>query len=108
MLPLQAAWVVSLTTSQCSQRAGGQASAATHVLRWLGLKPSWFRLLLLGVQVSFEFASVLQELGFKCNSMGGETRLDIATYNFAGRRAQWTPGALAFCVQGWGVTEVAG
>jgi lysylphosphatidylglycerol synthetase-like protein (DUF2156 family) len=35
-------------------------------------------------QVSFEFASILQTLGFTCNSMGGETRLDIATYNFTG------------------------
>jgi len=37
-------------------------------------------------QVSYEFASILQDYNFTCNSMGGETRLDLATYNFTGKR----------------------
>lgn len=36
------------------------------------------------LQVSASFASVLQDMGFSVNSMGGETRLDLATYNFTG------------------------
>lgn len=36
------------------------------------------------LQVSYDFAAILQEFDFTCNSMGGETRLDIATYNFTG------------------------
>lgn len=37
------------------------------------------------MQVSAEFAAVLQSFGFTVNSMGGETRLDLATYNFTGK-----------------------
>jgi lysylphosphatidylglycerol synthetase-like protein (DUF2156 family) len=42
------------------------------------------------LQASFEFAAILQQMGFTCNSMGGETRLDIATYNFAGKDEKGT------------------
>lgn len=35
-------------------------------------------------QASAEFAAVLQDLGFTVTSMGGETRLDLAAYNFTG------------------------
>jgi hypothetical protein len=36
------------------------------------------------MQVSAEFAAVLQSCGLLVNSMGGETQLDLATYTFSG------------------------
>ena len=41
------------------------------------------------LQVSSEFAAVLEGFGFTVNSMGGETRLDLATYNFTGEQSLW-------------------
>jgi lysylphosphatidylglycerol synthetase-like protein (DUF2156 family) len=35
-------------------------------------------------QTSHEFAGVLAGLGFTCNSMGGETRMDLATFEITG------------------------
>jgi lysylphosphatidylglycerol synthetase-like protein (DUF2156 family) len=36
------------------------------------------------LQVSAEFAAVLQSCGLLVNSMGGETVMDLATYTFSG------------------------
>jgi hypothetical protein len=39
-------------------------------------------------QTSHEFARVLSALGFSCTSMGGETRMDVATYEPTGGAPQ--------------------
>jgi lysylphosphatidylglycerol synthetase-like protein (DUF2156 family) len=36
------------------------------------------------LQVSAEFAAVLQSCGLLVNSMGGETVMDLASYTFSG------------------------
>lgn len=62
----------------CSQRALSVPCCLTVSLPVMVLS------CLLAVQVSAEFARVLEGFGFTVNSMGGETRLDLATYNFTG------------------------
>jgi lysylphosphatidylglycerol synthetase-like protein (DUF2156 family) len=48
-------------------------------------------LALLLLQVSAEFAAVLQSCSLLVNSMGGETVLDLATYTFSGLcSANWS------------------
>lgn len=52
---------------------------------------------ILHMQASAGFASVLQDLGFTVNSMGRETRLDLATYGFTGGWCPRTAAAALHC-----------
>ncbi|KAF6256766.1 hypothetical protein COO60DRAFT_1702160 [Scenedesmus sp. NREL 46B-D3] len=58
------------------------------------------------MQVSAEFAAVLQSCGLLVNSMGGETVLDLATYSFSGYAKRGLRSAAASAAKGVLVEEV--
>ncbi|WIA18896.1 hypothetical protein OEZ85_003568 [Tetradesmus obliquus] len=58
------------------------------------------------MQVSAEFAAVLQSCGLLVNSMGGETVLDLASYSFSGYAKRGLRSAIASAAKGVVVEEV--
>ncbi|WIA39195.1 hypothetical protein OEZ86_005320 [Tetradesmus obliquus] len=58
------------------------------------------------MQVSAEFAAVLQSCGLLVNSMGGETVLDLASYSFSGYAKRGLRSAIASAAKGVAVEEV--